>query len=82
MMLEDERMLEEKKLFYQRRLRGQLVDAVSLALEAAENKDSLLAQGARIAFNHAKKTAEDINDEELKMLAERTGVFLASIIGE
>lgn len=77
-MLEDERLLDEKKEFYRRRLYGQLKDATGLAMESLE--EPVLAEGARIALQHAEQTAREIGDEKLKLLVEKTGVFLASLI--
>ncbi len=82
MMLEDERLLTEKEEFYRRRLLGQLKDSSSLMMESLEDGEAL-AQGAMISFEHAKKTAEQIGNQKLSKLVEKTGAFLASItVGE
>lgn len=78
MMLEDERLLNEKKEFYRCRFYGQLKDSVGLALESLE--DPFLADGALVALQRAEKTAEEIGDENLQLLVKRVGAFLASLI--
>lgn len=80
MMLADERLLEEKKEFYRRRLFSQLKDSFGLVLESLDGGGDIIARGALKALEHAERTSEEIGDEKLKELVEKTGAFLASLI--